>query len=163
MKVNGFEIKAFANLRGADLGGADLRGANLRGADLGGADLRGADLRGAYLRGADLGDADLRGAYLGDADLRGASLGGADLGGAYLIDAGQDARGYRFIAQKHDDGMRILAGCHYFESVKAARTHWEARHKDNPALHAECLAKIDLIEAVAIARGWLESSEAKAA
>ncbi|QDP68330.1 MAG: hypothetical protein Unbinned200contig1002_31 [Prokaryotic dsDNA virus sp.] len=42
MKVNGYEIKAFVNLSGADLYGADLYGANLRGADLRGADLEGA-------------------------------------------------------------------------------------------------------------------------
>jgi uncharacterized protein YjbI with pentapeptide repeats len=50
----GYEIKPFANLRGADLCGADLCGANLRCADLSGANLRGADLSGANLRGADL-------------------------------------------------------------------------------------------------------------
>ena len=59
MKVNGYEIKANANLREADLREADLRGANLREADLRGADLREADLQGADLQGADLRRADL--------------------------------------------------------------------------------------------------------
>ena len=39
MKVNGYEIKEGANLKGAYLKGADLKGANLYGADLEGADL----------------------------------------------------------------------------------------------------------------------------
>jgi uncharacterized protein YjbI with pentapeptide repeats len=87
MKVNGYEIKAGANLRGADLRGANLEGANLRGADLiganlEGANLRGADLIGANLRGADLYGADLRRADLRFADLRRANLIGADLEGA---------------------------------------------------------------------------------
>jgi hypothetical protein len=87
--INGYEIKPWADLRGADLRyanlryanlrDADLRDANLRGADLRGADLYGADLRGANLRGADLYGADLR-----DADLRYADLRGADLTGAKL-------------------------------------------------------------------------------
>ena len=46
MLINGleFEIKPFADLRGADLSGANLRGANLSGADLRGANLWGANL-----------------------------------------------------------------------------------------------------------------------
>jgi len=59
MKINGYEIKPLANLRGADLRGADLRGADLRGANLCGADLYGADLRDADLYGADLYGANL--------------------------------------------------------------------------------------------------------
>lgn len=34
MKVNGYEIKAYADLYGANLQGANLQGADLRGADL---------------------------------------------------------------------------------------------------------------------------------
>ena len=68
-KVNGYEIKAYANLRRADLRCADLRDAdlrcaNLRDADLSDADLRDADLIGANLRCADLRRADLRDAKL---------------------------------------------------------------------------------------------------
>ena len=37
MIVNGYEIKPWADLRGADLSGANLRGANLIGANLRGA------------------------------------------------------------------------------------------------------------------------------
>jgi len=41
MKINGreYQIKPFADLKGADLRGADLEGANLKGADLEKADL----------------------------------------------------------------------------------------------------------------------------
>ena len=60
---------AWADLRGADLGGAVLREADLQGADLGGVVLREADLHGAKLAGAKLIGADLR-----RADLRWAGL-----------------------------------------------------------------------------------------
>ena len=61
MKINGkdYDIKPFANLRGADLSYANLIGADLSGADLIGADLHGADLSGANLCSADLRCADL--------------------------------------------------------------------------------------------------------
>ncbi len=155
-----------ANLRGATLAGANLRGATLRHASLAGANLRGADLwgvnlRGVSLRGADLRAADLRGAALRGADLWGANLRGADLWGANLagansiIDGGQDKRGYHFIAQERDDAdMNITAGCRYFESLAAAREHWELAHEGDLALRAECLAKVDHFEAVSKARGW---------
>ena len=104
MKVNGYEIKPEANLRGADLSGAnlsrtdlsradlsetnlretnlsraDLSETNLRGADLRETNLSRANLRGANLRWADLRGADLREANLREADLFGANLYGADL------------------------------------------------------------------------------------
>ena len=87
--INGCEIAAGADLRGADLSEADLRGAQLREAkllcaDLSEANLCGADLRGADLCGADLSEANLRGAQLREADLCGADLCGADLRGADL-------------------------------------------------------------------------------
>jgi len=69
--VNGYTIKAEADLAGADLRGADLRGAYLNGAILNTANLRNADLRDAYLRDADLRHANLAGADLRGADLRG--------------------------------------------------------------------------------------------
>jgi hypothetical protein len=83
MAIRGYEIKPYANLRGAYLRGADLIGANLRGANLRGADLYGANLYGAYLYGANLYGANLYGA-----NLRGACLIGADLYGANLRGAG---------------------------------------------------------------------------
>ena len=49
MNINGYEIKPFANLVGADLEGANLRGANLRDAYLEGAYLRGANVTGTIL------------------------------------------------------------------------------------------------------------------
>ena len=77
MIVNGYEIKPWADLRGADLSGADLRGADLSGADLRWANLSEADLSGANLRWASLSGADLRGAYLSGANLSETYLSGA--------------------------------------------------------------------------------------
>ena len=54
MNINGYEIKPFAYLRGANLGGANL----------GDADLRYADLRSAYLVGAKLQGANVTGTIL---------------------------------------------------------------------------------------------------
>jgi len=102
MIVNGYEIKPWADLRGAvlnktnlheaslseanfrwaNLRGANLSGANLHEADLLGADLRWTNLSEAYLRGADL-----RGASLNEADLHEANLSGANLSEAYLSGA----------------------------------------------------------------------------
>ena len=59
LQINGYEIRSFANLYGADLRGADLQDANLHGADLHGANLQDASLYGANLHGADLRGADL--------------------------------------------------------------------------------------------------------
>ncbi|MGI9297808.1 MAG: pentapeptide repeat-containing protein [Gammaproteobacteria bacterium] len=133
---------------GADLGGADLGGANLREADLRGANLRGADLNGADLGAADLNGADLRRANLGGADLNGADLRRAYLGAADLIDAGQDQRGHRLIAVKHDIEPMITAGCRWL-SLSEAIQWWSQTNKS-----AECLAKVRLIEAEAKRRGW---------
>jgi len=92
MKVNGYEIKPFANLSRANLSRANLSRANLswanlHGANLNGADLYEADLHGANLHGADLHGANLHGANLNGADLNGADLRGADLYGADLYGA----------------------------------------------------------------------------
>lgn len=106
MKVDGYDIRPGANLRGADLSGTNLRDALMNGAELSGANLRDALLRGANLSSANLYRAELSeaelyraylscanlcGANLSGADLRCASIGGADLSGANLIDA--DLRG----------------------------------------------------------------------
>ena len=91
----------------ANLCDADLRYANLRGADLGGANLCDADLRGADLRGADLCDANLRGADLGCADLGGANLCDADLGGADL--GGADLRCANLFGVKYDETTAFFA------------------------------------------------------
>jgi hypothetical protein len=92
MKVNGYEIKSFADLRSANLRGANLVSANLRSANLMDADLEcayliDADLRSANLRGANLVGANLRGANLVGANLECAYLMGANLECAYLMDA----------------------------------------------------------------------------
>ena len=54
MKINGYEIKPYADLKGADLRYANLEGADLEGADLTYTNLKGADLLDADLTGADL-------------------------------------------------------------------------------------------------------------
>ena len=53
MNINGYEIKPYADLKGADLRYVDLEGADLKGADLEGADLAGADLEGTILEKLD--------------------------------------------------------------------------------------------------------------
>lgn len=85
------------------------------------------------------------GVNLRGANLRGADLSGADLSGANLIDAGQDRRGYRFVAVSHDDGIRIAAGCRWF-TLAEARKHWKT--------NAEALAKVEMIAAEAARRDW---------
>ena len=49
MKINGHEIKPFANLKGANLKGANLKGAILEGANLEYANLEGANLKDTIL------------------------------------------------------------------------------------------------------------------
>ena len=121
-----------ANLSYAKLSFADLRDANLSGANLSGAHLYGAHLSGANLYGANL-------SYT--------NLYGADLSGvASVIDAGQDVRGYRFVAVRWDDGLRIVAGCRWF-TLGEALTHWFT--------DGEPRRKVDMIETEAHARGWI--------
>jgi len=146
-----------AYLSGADLSGADLSGADLSGADLSRADLFGADLSGADLSGADLSRADLFGADLSRADLFGADLSGADLSGADLIDAGVDSRGYRWVAIREDDGIRIYAGCRRF-TLAEAHQHWDGPHEHGETVAAECRARLTLIEALAGAKGWIQAA-----
>ena len=152
-KLSGADLRG-ADLSRADLSGADLSGAKLSRAYLSGAYLSGAHLSGAYLNGADLSGADLSRAYLSEAKLSGADLSGAnlceanlrgaDLTGANLIDAGQDNRGYRFVARQGDP-MMIAAGCRWL-TIADAREHW--------ANNLECLGKVEMIVAEATRRGW---------
>ena len=137
-----------ANLSDAYLSDADLSRANLSRSNLSRANLSGADLSRANLSDADLSDADLSRAYLS-----GANLFGTNLFGASIIDAGQDSRGYRFIANMFNGSTHVMAGCRWF-TVSQALEHWAAAHQYNPKLHAECLAKVELIRTVAVARGW---------
>lgn len=74
MIVNGYEIKARANLEGANLEGANLERANLRWANLEVANLEVANLERANLEVANLRGANLRGANLERANLEGAVL-----------------------------------------------------------------------------------------
>lgn len=140
--------------------GVSLYKANLREADLREADLYEANLYKADLYEADLYEANLYEANLRGANLRGANLSGAILRGADLIDAGQDSRGYRFVGWLHNGVVQVCAGCRNF-TLDESRSHWNASHKNKLALHSECLAKVDLIETVARARGWIQPEELK--
>ena len=110
----------------------------------------------ARLTDADLTNADLTGARLTDARLTGAKLTRAS-----IIDAGQDARGYRFVGVQHDCGLMIAAGCRWF-TLAEALTHWSPQKYDGPReRQIECFNKVALIAAVAEARGWtMEKREA---
>ncbi|CAB4124779.1 Pentapeptide repeat [uncultured Caudovirales phage] len=108
MIVNGYEIKPYANLRGANLSGADLNDADLYGANLRDANLRDANLYGANLSGADLNDANLRDANLRDANLRGANLSGADLRGAKLPKFQITPKGYSLYGFKKVQGGVVV-------------------------------------------------------
>jgi hypothetical protein len=161
-------VRCGANLAGANLRGANLNGAylsraylsraDLRGADLRGADLRDADLRGADLRGADLAGASLEGAYLVGADLEGAYLAGASLdgaciGNAHLVDAGEDRRGFRFLAWKNEDGdINYRAGCHEWTDIDEA-IGWYGDSYKSTGDRAECIARLTLLRDEA-ARRW---------
>jgi hypothetical protein len=139
MEINGYKIKSYANLYGAD-----LRCADLSGADLSGANLSGADLRWAHLNGA---------------NLRVANLSGADLGGAVgVIDAGHDSRGYRFVAvQQEDVPYRILAGCRWF-TLAEAWEHWGAPGvPSNP----ESVHRVLMIGEIAALKDWVSRETKK--
>lgn len=138
----------------ANLTGVDLRGANLHRANLREANMIWADLRGANLQQADLTWANLAGINLNETNLQGVLLAGANLRGSNLIDGGEDSRGYRFFGQVSADGrnVNIGAGCRYFTSIADARAHWLQRHHNDPTLQAECLARVDLIEKIYLAR-----------
>jgi len=84
MKVNGYEIKPFADLQWANLQEANLYEADLQWADLQGANLRWANSHRANLQGANLQGADLQGANLRWANSHRANLQGADLHRANL-------------------------------------------------------------------------------
>ena len=126
--------------------GAVLSDADLSGADLSDADLSGADLSGAVLSDADLSGADLSGAVLSD----------ADLSDAEIIFAGLDARGYEFYltANKAARAIVIRAGCRRWTSFESARAHFATGYTSNGDV-PEILAKLALLETVALARGYL--------
>ena len=90
LSVNGYEIKPYAILIGANLVGLDLQNVNLLSANLSDANLEGAKLQGADLRSANLSGANLTGANLTGANLRGANLQGANLQGANLRGANRE-------------------------------------------------------------------------
>jgi len=128
--------------------GASLDGASLDGARLDGARLVGASLVGARLDGARLVGASLVGARLDGASLVGARLVGARLDGAEgILDCGTP-HGYRVAIVRHDDGIRLLAGCRWF-TMDAAATHWSAR-KDRTLM----MPLLEYIKAAVAIKGW---------
>ena len=106
--------------------------------------------------GADLSNADLMVADLRGADLSGAHLMGAYLMGADLIDAGQESRGFRWVATPGSDGRILLiqAGCQR-KTLAEARNYWGDGYTSNGDL-AEIKVKIDYLESEAKRRGWIE-------
>ena len=82
-KVNGYEIRPWA----------DFYEVNFEGADFGGANLKGVNFKRANLRGADLREANLYRAVFNETDLRGAFPYGVDVGRAFSHEAGR--RGIR--------------------------------------------------------------------
>ena len=147
---------ANANLAGANLAGAYLVNANLANANLAGAYLAGANLAGAYLAGANLANANLAGANLANANLANANLAGANLADVKdVIAAGQPndfwALGYR---EKDTGTLRIKVGCRD-KSIAEARAYWSPAHPHWPE-RQEIPPVLDMIEAIARLRGWLE-------
>ena len=137
-----------ANLAGADLAGADLARAHLAGAYLADANLAGADLARADLAGANLAGANLADANLARAHLAGANLADANLAGAkYLLDCGTP-HGWRIVVVRHNDGIRIAAGCRWL-TFSAAVEHW--RNRNDRALMPPLLA---YIRAACAINGW---------
>ena len=72
-----------------------------------------------------------------------ANLCEADLSEAIgVIDAGQDHRGYRFLAHwRGEDGWWVHAGCRYF-SFEEAREHWSAKQEPARSL---ALARVNML------------------
>ena len=93
------------------------------------------------------------GAYLADANLAGADLARADLAGAnlagakYLLDCGTP-HGWRIVVVRHNDGIRIAAGCRWL-TFSAAVEHW--RNRNDRALMPPLLA---YIRAACAINGW---------
>jgi uncharacterized protein YjbI with pentapeptide repeats len=107
----------------------------------------GANLGGANLADANLADANLSGANLADANLSGANLSGAYLGeGCIYVDGGMDFRGYHFFALGSIDDLTVRAGCRHWTNFDAARAHYGGGY-DSDGDVAECVARLDLIEA----------------
>ena len=77
-KVNGYEIRPWA----------DFYEVNFEGADFGGANLKGVNFKRANLRGADLREANLYRAVFNETDLRGAFPYGVDVGRTFSYEAG---------------------------------------------------------------------------
>ena len=123
----------------------------LRGADLRGVDLRGADLLRANLYEADLYEADLHGANLHGANLLRANLRGA----RGIFSAGCTIDHHEFFAVSHHYGIRVKAGCQWWTMAEAREYYETGKGTSHPTpVLAERIAKLDAIEAGAIARGW---------
>ena len=92
---------------------------------------------------ADLAHADLRGANLMGANLRGANLTHA-IG---AIDCGTPD-GWRIVIVRHDDDIRIAAGCRWF-TLREAVAHWEGFGD-----RKRTRATLDYIRALCAVEGW---------
>jgi uncharacterized protein YjbI with pentapeptide repeats len=133
---------------------ADLSYSNLSYSNLSYSNLRYSNLSYSDLRGCDLSGCDLSGSNLSYSNLRYSNLSGCNLSRCNLILIGQDIRGYLFWATDEDGYVTIRAGCRQFTGIAAAREHWEARHLDDPVLHADCLSLVQRCETMAQVRGW---------
>jgi hypothetical protein len=63
--------------------------------------------------------------------------------GLIVFNAGQDSRGYQFVAVRIRSKWRIIAGCRNF-SVAAARKHWG---RGGPSNRPDCLALVKKLAA----------------
>jgi Pentapeptide repeats (8 copies) len=140
-----------AKLRRANLRGANLTGVNLTGADLTEADLRGAVIIHSNLRSVDFTGANLTGADITGADLSGASLVRANLAETAIIDGGQDARGFRFVAWQRRDHAVYAAVGYTCDSIESALAYIGEGYGSPD----ECIDRLLLLHRGAIRRGWL--------
>lgn len=69
-----------------------------------------------------------------------------------IIDGGQRRDGYRFLAVRHDDGIRFAAGCRWF-TIKEAYEHWEHK-RGGTSLGDETFARLEMMERIARRYGW---------
>ena len=91
-----------------------------------------------------------------EADLNGANLNGANLYGAEAIMAGIDSRGYEFYltAGPAPNDIVVRAGCRRWVTFAEARAHFTQGYASNGSV-PEIMAKLDYLETVAKARGYI--------
>ena len=80
-----------------------------------------------------------------------ANLTDANLRDANLISAGISSRGYHFLlVNEHENVLRVKAGCRNF-TIAEAKAHWANKPEE--------LARVVLLETLAVARGWVKTEE----